>query len=86
MIITSPTGVVISVVTIASVIMEASSPFTRRRGLKASSAIQAAVQSFFDREVIVFVPHFTTFVLWISLERSWLSFLSVSAYNGYFFY
>ena len=85
--ITSPSGVMLcSVVgTVAPVMMEASSALTRRRGLIASSAIQAAVQSFFDGEETGFLTSFTTFVLRVSLERSWSSILSVSAYNGYSF-
>ena len=85
---TSPSGVSLcsyAVGTMAPAMMEDSSALTRRRGLVASSAIQAAVQSFFDGEETGFLTSFTAFVLWVSLERSWSSFLSVSAYKGYSF-
>ena len=70
--ITSPDVVKLcsAVGTVAPIMIETSSALTRRRGLLASSAIHAAVQSFFNLEETGFLTSFTTFFLWVSLERS----------------
>ena len=62
---TSPDGVLLfsSVGTVAPVIMEASSPLTKRKGLSASKVIQAARQSFFGRDGPVGLAVFDLFLL-----------------------